>query len=602
MKLSTRRTPTGRLMAVVMLAAVATTAVNAQTNLQAQIALRPLTNGEIASYGLPSTTEASGGLTSVGLGQAAYLEALVAIGVDPTDISGVTWTLTTKPSGSQAAIGASPLTAKVPVYEPSDRLALQVAGRALLRPDVTGVYVVSATVTTHSGPTATVAMTIIGATYVGITACARCHSGGVAAPMVQSWSGTLHAGIFKSELTGAAGDTSYSASCFGCHTVGYDLKSTIPNGGFDKTAAILNWTPPATAAPGNWDAMPAALQNVANIQCENCHGPGSEHANSGGTPYAIAVATNTGACSQCHDEPSHHVKTAEWNNSMHAVTTTDPAGNAGCVGCHTGNGFTGRMSGATKLNTAYNAIGCQTCHEPHGQTAPSTAAHLIRSDAPVKLADGTMISNAGEGALCMNCHQSRQNAQVYAPTTAGSAHFGPHEGPQADMLEGANGFTYGQAIPTSAHAFVAQNTCVDCHMQATVSTDPAFLQAGGHTFKVGFTPAGSTKPVQLVAACQGCHGPEITTFDFPLFDYDGDGKIDGVQTEVQHLLDRLSAMLPPVGQPKTALTIDATWTQPQLEAAYNWQFVNNDGSRGIHNTAYAVGLLKASIDDLNANK
>jgi hypothetical protein len=139
-------------------------------------------------------------------------------------------------------------------------------------------------------------------------------------------------------------------------------------------------------------------------------------------------------------------------------------------------------------------------------------------------------------------------------------------------------------------------------MQATVATDPAFLQAGGHTFKVGFTPAGSSTPVQLVAACQGCHGPEVTTFNFPLLDYNGDGKIDGVQTEVQELLDQLSAMLPPVGQPKTALTINATWTQPQLEAAYNWLFVTNDGSRGIHNTAYAVGLIKASIDDLNSRK
>ena len=36
-----------------------------------------------------------------------------------------------------------------------------------------------------------------------------------------------------------------------------------------------------------------------------------------------------------------------------------------------------------------------------------------------------------------------------------------------------------------------------------------------------------------------------------------------------------------------------------MEAAYNWLFVNNDGSRGIHNTAYAVGLLKASIADLS---
>jgi hypothetical protein len=61
-------------------------------------------------------------------------------------------------------------------------------------------------------------------------------------------------------------------------------------------------------------------------------------------------------------------------------------------------------------------------------------------------------------------------------------------------------------------------------------------------------------------------------------------------------------MLPPDNKVKSALAIDSTWTKPQLEAAYNWTFVNNDGSKGVHNTAYAVGLLKLSIANLTAGK
>jgi hypothetical protein len=76
------------------------------------------------------------------------------------------------------------------------------------------------------------------------------------------------------------------------------------------------------------------------------------------------------------------------------------------------------------------------------------------------------------------------------------------------------------------------------------------------------------------------------------------GSTAGVQTDVQNLLNQLSTLLPPVGTAKTSLSIDATWTQPQLEAAYNWLFVNNDGSLGIHNAAYAEGLLNASIANL----
>ena len=286
---------------------------------------------------------------------------------------------------------------------------------------------------------------------------------------------------------------------------------------------------------------------------------------------------------------------------MHAVTTTDPAGNASCVGCHTSNGFINRINGVGPVDLSYGAIGCQTCHEPHGLTAPKTNLHLVRSLEPVTLANGTKVTTAGAGTLCMNCHQARVDAATYVANTPGSAHFGPHHGPQGDMLMGTNGFTYGQEIPSSAHGEVAADTCVTCHMQSAAMTDPAIGLVGGHTFKMSFPGTAKIPAEQMVGACQTCHGPELTTFDFPLMDYDGDGKIDGAQTEVQHLLNDLAVLLPPVGQAKTSLTIDSTWTQHQLEAAYNFEFVANDGSRGIHNMAYTVGLLKASIADLKAN-
>ena len=88
-----------------------------------------------------------------------------------------------------------------------------------------------------------------------------------------------------------------------------------------------------------------------------------------------------------------------------------------------------------------------------------------------------------------------------------------------------------------------EKTCVGCHMQTIGSTDTSLTQAGGHTFKPSWTDG--TNKVELVGACQTCHGTDVTTFDFALFDYDNDGVIEGVQTEVQHLLDKLSSMLPP---------------------------------------------------------
>jgi len=463
---------------------------------------------------------------------------------------------------------------------------------------------------------------IIASDYVGISACTLCHANGPAGTtwsMVNDWTKTAHASIFTNNINGQGAQENgapypYTSECWGCHTVGYDTSATTPNGGFNFVMAQLNWVPPTVFQTGNFAAMPAALQNVSNIQCENCHGAGSSHAGNGGDPRLISVSYTAGDCMQCHSEAPYHVKGMEWSNSAHAITTTDPAGNASCVGCHTNNGFIDRMNGVGPADLSYDAIGCQTCHEPHGETLPaanSPNTHLVRALSTVTLqngvqinatcASGTDCAPAGMGLLCMNCHQSRQNAVQYAATTAGSTHFGPHEGPQADMLMGTNGFTYGQDIPSSAHAYVVGDTCVGCHTQEPATTDPAYGQLGGHTFTMAFAGNATVPAEEMIGACQTCHGPEVTQFDFPLMDYVGNGQIVGVQSEVQELLDNLALMLPPVGQAKTSLNIDSTWTQPQLEAAYNWLFVNNDGSRGIHNMAYTVGLLKASIANLQQN-
>jgi hypothetical protein len=46
------------------------------------------------------------------------------------------------------------------------------------------------------------------------------------------------------------------------------------------------------------------------------------------------------------------------------------------------------------------------------------------------------------------------------------------------------------------------------------------------------------------------------------------------------------------------VTITSAYTRQQLRAGFNYKFVLEDGSYGVHNLSYAVGLLKASIADL----
>ncbi|HLP75324.1 MAG TPA: multiheme c-type cytochrome, partial [Candidatus Paceibacterota bacterium] len=535
--------------------------------------------------------------------------------------------LTNAPFGSLATINTnSPLGANVPVYKMADRLTLQVAGRAVLVPDVVGQYTVIATINTSGSGSTNVTQTITVATYVGADICKICHSGGlVASNTYVPWSGTRHAVAFTEKIDGIGAPT-FSSRCVSCHVTGYDANTNANNGGFDDVAAAAGWSFPTNIAPGNWAAMPASVKALANIQCESCHGPGSQHASQYGNTNFISTTFAVGDCAQCHDSLSHHSKVGEWKNSRHAVATRSPSGpnRAACARCHTAGGFAqyantlaaGTTYTTNNANTAYEAIGCQTCHDPHDASNP----FQLRTSETSLMADGVTRVNAGSGALCMECHRSRNGSVTNSierypallQTWAGGSSFGVHDNNAADMLEGVNGWTYGKVIPSSAHATSVTNTCVGCHMQTVASTDPAFLKAGGHTFSMAYNVVtnGVTNVVDKVAVCVQCHG-NITSFDMVKVDYNGDGVIEGVQTEVTKLYDKLSTLLPPRGYVASGNYIadglvkspqqQTNWPAKFLKAFYNYGFVKNDLSKGVHNTAYAVGLLKASIADLTGD-
>ncbi len=632
---------TSCLAAGVLLVAGATSTARAQA-LQGSVTLRPLTPSEIKDYSLTGAQGASG-LSAVGVGQPAYLEALVNAAIAPSNILSVTWVLTNKPLGSAVELAPSPLGTNVPTYKMADRYnnsgsrVFQVAGRTMLLPDVTGQYtVVVRIVAAGTSGSTNLTQVVTAGTYMGAYVCSLCHSGGaVAENTYVPWSKTAHATFFTRQIDGGTDPATshYGKNCISCHTVGYDANTNAVNGGFDDVAKMLGWTFPTVLTNGNWAAMPSDLKNLANIQCENCHGPGSEHAIAFGNTNLsnwprLGVSFAAGDCAQCHDSKPNHVRSAEWNNSLHARTTRSPSGpsRAACARCHVASGFaayagtlgsTNAWTGTNPAYTAYEAITCATCHDPHDASNP----HQLRAAEVVTLGDGASvatITNAGAGSLCMNCHQSRSGSYTNSlvgyplgkPTYAGgSSSFGPHDNPAADMLEGINGYTYGKVIPSSAHRFAVTNTCAGCHMQTVASTDPAFTKAGGHTFSMTYSNASGVL-VDKVDVCVKCHGP-MNSFDLVKIDYNGDGVIEGIQTEVQKLADKLSTLMPNStyradgkyvadGLVKSP-SVKTNWPAKFLQGAWNWQLVSYDLSKGVHNAAYAVGLLKASIGDLTGD-
>jgi hypothetical protein len=108
-------------------------------------------------------------------------------------------------------------------------------------------------------------------------------------------------------------------------------------------------------------------------------------------------------------------------------------------------------------------------------------------------------------------------------------------------------------------------------------------QAGGHTFKMSYEAYGSSAP--NVAGCKTCH-QTITSFDY-----------NGLQTEVQALLDELATELRRLGVMRPNDTYAATGSFPADVAAgfANWQMIYADHSVGVHNPNYVKGILNATI-------
>lgn len=515
------------------------------------------------------------GLTNVGANTQMYLEAKL----DGATLTNPTWQVVAKPSDSNPAFGATQNLTE------ADQVVI-------FTPDSVGTYKITFTDGAVNSDTLTIKVGL----YLGYSysypvlpnhACQDCH-----ADKVAQWEGTGHYSIFEEGLNGTLSNH-YGPSCIGCHTTGNNVHAA--NNGFDDFPFVF----PDSLYPGVFDQMvqqyPTAMLR-ARIQCESCHGPGSMHV---GAANVMAVTLDAQNCAICHDE-GHHLYPAQWRVSNHA--TLEKSGGstkASCVQCHNGQGFVdyiknGKIT-ATQDLPEIVPITCATCHDPHSAANP----HQLRT-MDVTLTDGETVTGGGNGTICMNCHKARTDAVVYTNNYLKnlSTHYGPHHGPQADILEGKNAITFGQNIENSAHFSDVDNTCVGCHMYPTTTDSLGnVILVGSHSFRM------SADGVDNVAACKTCHGEIGTKFsDKKCYingnaDLDGNGVADGLQIEIQGLMDQLKALLPQDANGNVVIT-DSSVTLTQAQAAYNYFMIQDDGSLGIHNPRFVFGLLKSSIEAL----
>ncbi|MBE0688543.1 MAG: hypothetical protein IH587_00295 [Anaerolineae bacterium] len=361
------------------------------------------------------------------------------------------------------------------------------------------------------------------------------------------------------------------------------------------------------AERGRWDDD--------GVQCEACHGPGSEHAELAGdvrgdptdedlaaVRAAINPAVDPQICGQCHARgtgaddhpypagyvpgtdlsetftlfspddmahwyPSGHASGAnmqynEWLNTGHATSlsdlleSTDDA-DSSCLTCHSGDSaFTERLIAAVEagertgaapesltLETAQYGIGCTSCHNPHSDTG--LPANLVQETYP----------------LCTSCH-----------STENFTGEGVHH-PVKEMFEGIQVLPQVSSRPSDHFLNMEGPDCQTCHLPV-VSVETYFSRIS-HAFKP-VLPEQAFDVEGLTDSCSACHEEAVSPELLQKL-------IDDVQTDTRARIDMARAALN-AGTPP--------WVLEALD------FVEGDGSLGIHNYAYADALLDAVFTEL----
>jgi hypothetical protein len=485
--------------------------------------------------------------------------------------------------------------------------------------------------------------------------CTICHDGSTAADQFTPWAQTGHAEIFSDNLNTS---THYGESCFACHTVGFDPE--VSNGGIDEASDYADFLDAGLLNnPGdNWTTVLGSFPNTAssaNIQCENCHGPNNTEAHTTGTSRINLAAD---VCAVCHGEPLRHARFQQWQLSAHAnyEVAIDEGESGSCSRCHTANGFlawlpvlldddpaTDPQDDVTVTWTAdeTHPQTCIVCHDPHsiGTTSGSETDVTVRiSGNTPPLAAGFTATGVGRGAICMTCHNSRRgkrNDNTFATITDPSR--APHGGAQTDVLMGHNAYLVEVGVRGS-HSFV-ENTCVNCHMVQTPPPDLLSYNQGGtnHTFFAG------------EEICANCHEEVLTAENLETaFEASSDELQELVEDALLELITDQIAAGNTIdlngeatitdtnnvreivfgeyhGRQAITVTLGGTDFGPfrmndvnvlgpgstvlgelydfaderLIKAGWNWNLVNNDGSKGIHNPPFVFQVIDAAVDALN---
>ncbi|MCK5573604.1 MAG: hypothetical protein KAJ12_12625, partial [Bacteroidetes bacterium] len=561
-----------------------------------------LVSGVADRYKSANNDQRTSSLKNVGVGERVVFMASATdgtgYGANGLNVTSATWAVLSAPPGSSAAA-------------PQDTAAGLNGTIVYFVPDSVGSYTIQMSAVTDSGAAPPVSITLTAGKFKGvgnynITSggidnfnCTPCHSstGG----KFSEWTGTGHASAMARKIDTPGGY--FSNGCLPCHSVGWDTAATAVNDGFDDVMPP-GFAVPTPGYPGLYDSLVAAQQAVmalGSVQCENCHGPAAQHAGTG-DKTKLDKSYSADVCGVCHIAAGRrHQQGFAWTGSDHTGSVSsrsDPQSRNRplCNRCHTAQGYVNQVikgnpepvvpSGETIWPDG-QSITCAACHDPHSDANP----HQLR--------------RASVAEACTGCHTIRITSSGLHGNHQGPMILGvnaePYSGQEGPIGDWAGWELPGYTYQNSTHSSI-DHLCAQCHMAHSPTYDPAYAtddtlvnKVGDHTFAVLWdndTPDDETDDTLNSVGCQDCHGEVGLQF------------VRLSQDKIKALLDTLKSYLPLMttgfraGQPVPFNSTDSILTPIQKAGSYNYYFVNNESSFGVHNHRYASGLLESSIEQL----
>ena len=294
----------------------------------------------------------------------------------------------------------------------------------------------------------------------------------------------------------------------------------------------------------------------------------------------IDGATGTTECASCHNIATTEQVHASYLFSGHA-NGSRLYDRESCSQCHSSEGYISYIETGMVPAEGFSAsnINCITCHGKHTSFdfEEDGYDYALRNINAVNLiTEGWQdysIDFNGTANNCTTCHQSRRVMETEisedGTMVAVGRRYGPHHGPQSNFLEGIQGQelmgSTEYPLPGSA-AHRTGTSCTSCHMGETSGEID-----GNHTW------------IPTPNECSKCHSNGIPE------------EVGGLAEDMDVLLTQLLDIgILAFDEDGELGPVTGDYPILQAQAAWNYLYVVEDQSMGIHNPSYARALVKVS--------